>query len=78
MKVRNFHKMDSSVFNVNQLAKLKNLFRLKQWVIDTDNELSTFERYVETLSKLTEEQQNFIIKLSERFLHIGTENMHRN
>lgn len=73
MKVRNFHKMNSSVFNVNQLAKLENLFRLKQWVIDTDNELSTFERYVETLSKLTEEQQNFIIKLSERFLHIGTE-----
>lgn len=73
MKVRTFRKTYSSVFNVNQLAKLENLFHLKQWLIDTDNELSTFERYVETLSKLTEEQQNFIIKLSERFLHIGTE-----
>ena len=73
MKVRNFHKKDSSVFNVNQLAKLENLFHLKQWVIDTDNELSTFERYIETLSKLTQDQQDFILKLSERFLHIRTD-----
>lgn len=73
MKVRNYTKKDSSVFNVNQLAKLENLFHLKQWVIDTDNELSTFERYIETLSKLTQDQQDFILKLSERFLHISTE-----
>ena len=44
MKVRNYTKKDSSVFNVNQLAKLENLFHLKQWVIDTGNELSTFEK----------------------------------
>ena len=62
MKVRNYHKKDSSVFNVNQLAKLENLFHLKQWVIDTGNELSTFERYIETLSKLTQDQQDFILK----------------
>lgn len=73
MKVRNYTKKDSSVFNVNQLAKLENLFHLKQWVIDTGNELSTFERYIETLSKLTQDQQDFILKLSERFLHISTE-----
>lgn len=72
MKVRNYRKKDSSVFNVNQLAKLENLFHLKQWVIDTGNELSTFERYIETLSKLTQDQQDFILKLSERFLHIST------
>lgn len=73
MKVRNYPKSDLPVFNVNQLAKLEKLFHLKQWVIDSDNEFSTFERYVETLSKLSEEQQDFILKLSERFLHIRTD-----
>ena len=61
MKVRDYTKKDSSVFNVNQLAKLENLFHLKQWMIDTGNELSTFERYIETLSKLTQDQQDFIV-----------------
>lgn len=58
-------------FSINQLAKLETLFRKKNWPIDTDCAVSTFERYTGTLSELSVEQQDFVLNLSERFLHIG-------
>lgn len=62
---------NAPAFSVSQLAKLMELFQKKHWQIDTDKDFSTFERYVTTLSNLSEEQQNFMMKISERFLHIG-------
>ena len=53
----------------SQYAKLRTLFEQQNWEIDEELEISTFERYVKTLSKLSVDQQNFILKLSSRFLH---------
>lgn len=54
----------------SQYAKLRALFEQKNWEIDEELEISTFERYFNTLSKLSVEQQDFMLKLSSRFLHI--------
>ena len=54
----------------SQYAKLRALFEQKNWEIDEELEISTFERYFNTLSKLSVEQQDFMLQLSSRFLHI--------
>lgn len=46
------------------------MFEQKNWEIDEELEISTFERYFNTLSKLSVEQQDFMLQLSSRFLHI--------
>lgn len=56
--------------SIGQYAKLRTLFEQQNWDIDEDLEISTFERYLKTLSKLSVEQQNFMLQLSSRFLHI--------
>ena len=61
MNSRKVKKKDTPAFSMSQLAKLMELFQKKHWQIDTDKDISTFERYVTTLSKLSEEQQNFIL-----------------
>lgn len=60
-----------SDFSSGQFAKLMNLFNKKGWLIDTNCDISTFKRYVDMLSQLSKEQQDFVIEISERFLHIG-------
>lgn len=60
-----------SDFSSDQLAKLMSLFVRQGWGIDTNSETSIFNGYVHMLSQLTKEHQNFIMKISERFLHIG-------
>lgn len=60
-----------SDFSSDQLAKLMHLFAKQGWEIDTNSETSIFNGYVHMLSQLTKEHQNFIMKISERFLHIG-------
>lgn len=69
-RIRNISKTINPVFKIGQLLKLKELFDRQHWCIDEGFELSYFERYIRTLSRLQEEQQNFIISLSERFLHL--------
>ena len=66
----NVSKIAKSTINAGQLMKLKTLFDSKQWDIEEGTEISYFERYARTLSHLQEDQQNFIIKLTERFDHI--------
>ncbi len=58
------------VFNANQYAKLKTLFEQQHWDINEGMEISYFERYVRTLSSLQEDQQDFLIGLTGRFLHL--------
>lgn len=58
-------------FSSDQLAKLMHLFDKQRWEIDTNSKTSVFNGYVHMLSQLTKEHQNFIMKISERFLHIG-------
>lgn len=60
-----------SDFSSDQLAKLMNLFVKQGWEIDSNSETSIFNGYVHMLSQLTKEHQNFIMKISERFLHLG-------
>lgn len=57
--------------SIGQYAKLRTLFEQQNWEIDEELEISTFERYLKTLSKLSVKQQDFIMQLSSRFLHIG-------
>ena len=68
---RNIPKPVKPVFKTGQLLKLKNLFDKQHWDIEEDQELSYFERYVRTLSNLKEDQQDFIIGMTERFLHLS-------
>lgn len=53
-----------------QYNRLICLFHKKHWPIDEQYDLSYFDRYIRTLLKLKEEQQDFLIELSERFIHI--------
>lgn len=55
---------------LGQFTMLKELFEKKQWDIDEKLEISYFERYVRMLTSLREEQQAFMIKLTDRFLHL--------
>lgn len=66
----NVSKPSKPVFKAGQLLKLKDLFDSQHWDIDEDVEFSYFERYIRTLSGLQEDQQDFIIKLTGRFLHL--------
>lgn len=63
-------KSPKPVFNANQYAKLKTLFEQQHWDINEELEISYFERYVRTLSSLQEDQQDFLIGLTGRFLHL--------
>ena len=56
---------------MEQLAKLRQLFIEKQWKIDRESELSVFQRYYKTLSLMTEQEQEFFISLSKRFIHMN-------
>lgn len=63
-------KKSTPVFKANQYAKLKTLFEQQHWDINEELEISYFERYVRTLSRLKEDQQDFLIDLTSRFLHL--------
>ena len=69
----NISKPQKLVFKVGQLEKLKALFNMKNWDIEENEVFSCFERYIRTLSRLQENQQNFILELTERFIHLPLE-----
>lgn len=64
-KYRN--KSEKRKLSVKTLKELENLFRSKDWKIDSSTHLSLFERFSYTLSMLTEEEQLFMIDLTKRF-----------
>ena len=55
---------------IQQYNNLRSLFETKEWPIEEDMDISIFNRYYHTLRTLTEEQQDFLIELSYRFLHV--------
>lgn len=55
---------------INILNRLKELFEKKGWIIDEKLEISIFRRYYETLKILDREQQEFLLELSDRFIHL--------
>ena len=67
---RNIAKPTKQVFKAGQIGKLKALFDKQHWEVIEDEDFSYFERYIRLLSHFCEEQQNFIMKLTERFLHL--------
>lgn len=69
-QLRNKQNKNSSPISVSTLMQLKTLFDNKGWLIDEDNTVSFFNRYISTLSILDEKQQDFLISLSHRFLYI--------
>ncbi len=56
--------------SIQQYDNLRRLFEDKGWPIDEDTEISVFKRYYYTLRSLTREQQDFLIELSSRFIHV--------
>ena len=56
--------------SVTQLEKMKNLFRLKNWPIIEDDEISVYERFYKTLLMLNENEQSFLIEITKRFDYI--------
>lgn len=57
---------------LSTLTKLHDLFLDKGWVIDEDSSISYFNRYVQTLLTLQQEQQDFLVDLSHGFIHLPT------
>ena len=49
---------------IEQYIKLIQLFKKKNWKIDKESELSTFQRFYNTLSGMTEDEQEFFLSLS--------------
>lgn len=64
-------KQDKTPFlSIDELEKLNKLFEKKKWPIDRNRRLSIFERFCQTLLKLDKNEQEFLIKLTERFTKI--------
>lgn len=55
---------------VDILTKLETLFEMKNWKIETNNKISLYNRYCNTLSKFDPNEQLFILELSKRFIKI--------
>ena len=56
--------------SLSRLERLYALFSNKGWPIEEGIELSEFERYCHTLSRLEPNLQDFMIGLSRNFEHI--------
>lgn len=54
----------------NKLNRLKTIFRIKKWDTD-DSKNKLFERFSTALSKLEEEDQDFILQITEHFNTYG-------
>ena len=52
------------------MARLETIFNDKQWNIDRTSQISLYDRYCNTLMKFTEEEQQRLLELTERFLKI--------
>jgi len=57
--------------SIDKYYKLANIFKSKEWLIDENNNNSRFNKYYKMLIALDEKEQELILKLSERFLHIN-------
>lgn len=60
----------SEGLSIGRFNCLKTLFESKHWTIDDSLEISTFSRFCKTLGSLSEPQQDMLLKISEKFLHI--------
>lgn len=49
---------------------LIDLFINKGWKIEKDNDIGYFKRYYNTITQFSSDEQEFIIELSKRFLHV--------
>lgn len=58
------------VLSVSKLERLRKLFERQGWTIVEDAEESIFERYCRMLLPLDADEQDFLIHLSDGFLHI--------
>lgn len=56
--------------DINQFARLKDLFNRHGWPIEEDSDISVYKKYYKTLLTLEKDQQDFLITLSDRLLHI--------
>lgn len=56
--------------SMDVMARLETIFNAKQWNIDRTNHISLYDRYCNTLMKFTEEEQQLLLELTERFLKI--------
>lgn len=67
---RQRNEVPEASLRIQQYDSLRCLFEAKGWPIEEDTDISIFNRYYQTLRTLTEEQQDFLIELSHRFLHV--------
>lgn len=56
--------------SMDVIARLETIFNDKQWNIDRTSQISLYDRYCNTLMKFTEEEQQLLLELTERFLKI--------
>ena len=61
---------NKSKLSISTLLLLKDLFNFKGWDIDENDDISYFNRYAKTLANLNEQQQDFFLDLTSRFVHI--------
>lgn len=58
------------IISMDVMARLETIFNDKQWSIDRNSQISLYDRYCNTLMKFTEEEQQLLLELTERFLKI--------
>lgn len=56
--------------SMDVMARLETIFNDKQWNVDRTSQISLYDRYCNTLMKFTEEEQQLLLELTERFLKI--------
>lgn len=61
---------DNGMLSPSTVGQLRCLFEHKHWKIVCDNEVSCYMRFIRTLAKLKQEEQEFILELTSRFEHI--------
>lgn len=64
-------KKEVSKLSIDKYYKLSKIFTTKEWTIEEVNINSRFNRYCKMLLALDEGEQEFMLKLSEHFLHIN-------
>lgn len=62
-----------SKLSISKLDVLGEIFEQKEWPIDHDNGVSRFNKYVKMLESMSDHEQDMMLELTKRFMHIKYE-----
>lgn len=62
-----------SKLSISKLDVLGEIFEQKKWPINQDNGISRFNKYVKMLESMSDQEQDMMLDLTKRFIHIEYE-----